>query len=90
MTCGIYQIVSISNSKLYIGSAENIENCRWYDHEWMLKRGKHHCIHLQRAYNKYGAAAFKFQIKECEAPNLEMAESIEHIKKGPKGQDYIT
>ena len=52
----------------------------------MLKRGKHHCIHLQRAYNKDGAAAFKFQIiKECEAPNLEMAESIDHIKKAQKG-----
>lgn len=53
----------------------------------MLKRGKHHCIHLQGAYNKYGAAAFKFQIiKECEAPNLEMPESIEHIKKAQKGK----
>lgn len=47
----------------YIGSAVNVSN-RWKRHKKDLKNGKHHSIHLQRAYNKYGINNFIFLILE--------------------------
>ena len=61
MTCGIYKIVNILNNKFYIGSSKNIES-RWKQHKRDLKRGGHHSIHLQRAWNMYGENNFKLII----------------------------
>lgn len=62
MTQGIYKIVDV-NGKTYIGSAVNIEK-RWDKHEYDLNRNNHCNIHLQRAWNKYGAQYFTFSIVE--------------------------
>lgn len=48
---GIYSITSPSG-KRYVGSAVNIRR-RWHTHRAHLKKGKHHCRALQRAYDKY-------------------------------------
>ncbi len=62
---GIYKITNIVNNKIYIGSATNI-NSRWSSHRRYLKLGKHHNIHLQRSYIKYGLENFTFEIiEEC-------------------------
>lgn len=61
MRCGIYQIRNVVNEKRYIGSARNIYN-RWWRHRYLLERGRHHSIYLQRAWDKYGADAFEFHI----------------------------
>ena len=58
---GIYQIVNQKNGKTYIGSSKNIIR-RWYFHKSALKHNRHHCIHLQRSWNKHGEAAFKFDV----------------------------
>lgn len=67
---GIYKILNKSNNKCYIGSTVNFSN-RKYLHFSRLKRGRHHSIILQRAYDKYGIDNFQFIIlEECKNDNL--------------------
>ncbi len=54
---GVYEIVNKNNGKRYIGSSQNIRN-RFYQHKSMLINGNHHCIYLQRAWDKYGKDSF--------------------------------
>lgn len=58
---GVYQILNVVNGKMYIGSAAFISK-RWSWHIQALKRGKHHSILMQRAWNKYGESNFQFTI----------------------------
>jgi group I intron endonuclease len=60
---GIYAIVNIKNGKFYIGSSVHIRS-RWSTHKKELTGKKHHCKHLQNAWNKYGADSFAFIILE--------------------------
>jgi group I intron endonuclease len=66
---GIYQIRNTINDKIYIGSAVNIRD-RWRTHRRDLNDQKHHGPHLQRAWIKYGASAFVFEVLEI-VPNKE-------------------
>lgn len=59
----IYEIRNNVNNKRYIGSTIGIK-WRKSTHFSLLKRGKHHSLALQRAYNKYGEDAFFFAIIE--------------------------
>ena len=69
---GIYAIVNKVNGKFYIGSAGYICEypshsgfyTRWKNHVHDLNLNEHGNPHLQNAWNKYGADAFKFQILE--------------------------
>lgn len=72
---GIYEIVNKINGKKYIGSAAQWEDefnaklgfyVRWYLHITDLQNEEkdHHCIYLQRAWNKYGDENFEFRIIE--------------------------
>jgi group I intron endonuclease len=62
---GIYAIRSEVNGRTYIGSAIDIAS-RWRQHRSDLRKGKHHSIHLQRAWDKYGEEAFEFVVlEEC-------------------------
>lgn len=58
---GIYKIECMQNQKVYIGSAVNIRK-RWNYHVEDLRKQKHSNEHLQNAWNKYGANAFKFSV----------------------------
>lgn len=60
---GIYVISNTKNGKIYIGQAQSFK-ARWQRHKDTLRLNNHRNIHLQRAWNKYGAKAFKFQILE--------------------------
>jgi len=61
---GIYKIQSIIKpERIYIGSANNMDN-RWWVHLNDLRKNKHHSIQLQRHYNKYGEADLVFIIIE--------------------------
>lgn len=60
---GIYQIRCLTNSKVYIGSSKHIGN-RWIEHRKSLKDGTHHSITLLRAWRKYGAEQFVFEVIE--------------------------
>ena len=60
---GIYQIANNRNGKIYIGSAVNL-NSRFRTHLCRLKKGNHHSIYLQRAWNIDGAKNFVFIVLE--------------------------
>lgn len=63
MTSAIYAIVNSVTTDMYVGSAVNV-NRRWAVHLSNLRKGSHHCEHLQNAYRKYGADAFDWEIVE--------------------------
>lgn len=60
---GIYKITNTFNSKVYIGSSQNVRKRR-NNHFSDLKRNKHKSIHLQNSYNKYGDKYFVFDVIE--------------------------
>ncbi len=67
---GIYKILNTINGDFYIGSACHFRK-RWENHLYELRKNKHHSIHLQRAWNKYGEQAFEFKILlYCDIENL--------------------
>lgn len=60
-TSGIYQILCVPTGKVYIGSAVNLAN-RVGLHIRQLNAQDHHSPYLQRAWDKYGEAAFTFTV----------------------------
>ena len=58
---GIYQILNTVDGHRYIGSAVSLAK-RWINHRASLRRGDHRNVHLQRAWNKYGEAAFELRV----------------------------
>lgn len=56
---GIYAIIHTSG-KAYVGQSINVES-RFYGHKRRLTKGTHHCVRLQRAWNKYGPSQFEFK-----------------------------
>jgi group I intron endonuclease len=59
----IYRIRNVTNGKFYVGSTVNTQE-RFRTHRKKLRSGKHHCAHLQAAWNKYGEDCFKFEVIE--------------------------
>lgn len=79
----IYKIVNLVTSAFYVGSSSGV-SARWVNHRRLLKKGKHHCAHLQAAWNKYGAAAFAFVVVEEVNDDIKVAEQKwldEHVSK---------
>lgn len=65
---GVYKISNnlCPEGKYYIGYSSHIRS-RWNNHKRHLKNGIHINMYLQRAYNKYGAECFTYEIlHECE------------------------
>lgn len=54
-----YAIKNMVTGDAYVGSTSNWKN-RKKSHMSLLRKGKHHSIWLQRAWNKYGANSFVF------------------------------
>jgi group I intron endonuclease len=59
MVVGVYEIRNLKTGAVYIGSAVDVER-RWARHRSDLRCGRHSNRFLQRAWNKYGEASFKF------------------------------
>jgi len=75
MNIGIYKILNRKNNKVYIGSSI-VLNKRKYKHFWMLRKGIHPNVYLQKSYNKNGEDTFDFQIIElCEEKDLILREN---------------
>ena len=63
---GIYEIKNKLNNHRYVGSSIDIKE-RIAKHIRLLNKNKHHCKHLQYAWNKYGSNHFEFNVLEiCE------------------------
>jgi len=60
---GIYAIRNVGDSKLYIGSSNNLP-VRWRAHRNELRRDCHRNKYLQNAWNKYGEVSFEFYVLE--------------------------
>jgi len=77
---GVYRIRNKLDGKRYIGSTDNLQT-GWKYRKRALRKGKHHNIHLQRAWNKYGEKSFVFEVEE----------SVEGDSKALKRreQDYL-
>lgn len=61
---GVYSITNTLNGKKYIGSTRKSFLTRLKQHCQKLNNNKHHCEHLQNAWNKYGEENFEFSILE--------------------------
>ena len=67
---GIYMLINSENNKRYVGSSKNLYD-RLHQHFHNLKYNKHHSLHLQASYNKYGESNFEYEILEfCDLENL--------------------
>lgn len=81
----IYKIRNLINGKFYVGSAQDT-HVRFRQHRRLLRKGTHHCKHLQASWSKYGEDVFKFEVIEHvdSAADLEAAEDRwlqEHVGK---------
>jgi group I intron endonuclease len=85
----IYKIINIQNAKFYIGSSVVLA-ARWRKHTRDLRANKHHCPHLQAAWNKYGEDSFVFRVVEVvELPSdLQAVEQKWLNEHHGKGQCY--
>lgn len=99
---GVYKIRNTVTEDIYVGSAHNLR-IRWQLHRSELNRNKHHSIILQRAWVKYGADAFVFEVLEfCEPdalferenhyfatlkPKYNIAQVAESSRRGVKTSD---
>jgi group I intron endonuclease len=77
MTQVIYKIINLVNDKFYVGSTIN-KKVRFRQHRKLLRGNRHHCKHLQAAWNKYGEAKFNFVVVEEVADGRSLQE-IEEI-----------
>lgn len=66
MKNGVYNIQNIITGDCYIGSCASKSGykTRWTNHKNDLRKGKHHSIILQRAWEKYGEVSFTFSMLE--------------------------
>jgi group I intron endonuclease len=81
----IYKIVNLVNDKFYVGSTNN-QRERFRTHRNKLRRGVHHCAHLQASWNKYGEEKFAFRVVAYipDGESLQEAEDhwlMEHVGK---------
>lgn len=58
---GVYIILNVNDGKCYVGSTKSFKD-RWYEHRCRLNRSVNPASRLQRAWNREGAANFKFLI----------------------------
>lgn len=75
----IYKITNKKTNKYYVGRTSELQK-RFDRHLRELRGNKHHCIYLQRVWNKYGEQNFEFSIVEF---GLSEEEAIK------KEQDYL-
>lgn len=73
----IYKIINLTNGNFYVGSTNN-QRERFRTHRNKLRGNKHHCAHLQAAWNKYGEDAFLFRVVEevLDESMLQKAEDV--------------
>ncbi len=96
---GTYKITNIETGIYYYGSSIEV-NKRFKRHQKELKQNKHHCIYLQRAYNKYGESKFTFELDEefdtekeardHEQHTLDTVKDLYNTSRSASGGDLIS
>lgn len=59
MGISVYSILHKASGRFYVGQSSKTTT-RFSSHRNMLRRGDHHCSHLQRAWDLYGESEFEF------------------------------
>lgn len=95
----LYEIKNIINNKRYIGRTCN-PDIRKKRHFRELEKNKHHCIFLQRAFNKYGKENFIFniintrntlkEIQELELSYINDNSNLYNVSNFSSGGDLIS
>ena len=86
---GIYRILNTKTGKYYIGKSVDV-NKRFGQHKSDLNCGRHHCIFLQRAWNKYGSDSFVFElVQEC-SDELQLTELEQNYLDNNRKELYNT
>lgn len=83
----IYAIRERETGRQYVGSALDYKD-RWRHHRWLLNANKHHCVYLQRAWNKHGCDRFEFVILEILPSNNHEIRRIAELSWIAKCQHY--
>ena len=84
----IYKIRNVLNQNYYIGSTVDSRK-RFWAHRKELRRGTHDCVHLQRAWNKYGEDCFKFEIVEQLSSKEELYPAEQKWLDAHFGKQYL-
>ena len=90
LKAAVYVIKCVPSGKVYVGSSVEVK-ARLATHKRLLRRGSHTNEYLQRAWNKYGASAFKFEILErCAIPERLLREQswINKLKAEDEAYGY--
>lgn len=83
----IYKIRNVINEHYYVGSTVDSRK-RFWAHRKALRLGKHDCLHLQRAWVKYGEDCFKFEIIEQLNSKEELYPAEQKWLDEHHGKDY--
>lgn len=83
----IYKIRNVVNDKFYVGSTVDSRK-RFWEHRKDLRAGKHSSQALQRAWDKYGEACFKFEIVEQLNAKEELYSAEQKWLDAHHGKDY--
>jgi group I intron endonuclease len=83
----IYKIVNLVNDKFYVGSTIN-KKVRFREHRKQLRGNRHHCKHLQAAWNKYGEEKFDFRVVEEVPDGQSLKDTEEQWLRQHFGKDY--
>lgn len=78
---GVYCIENLVNGKCYVGSAGGTKRGirkRWSSHVFEFDTNRHGNLHLQKAWNKYGAENFLFYVLEQVDGSLEEIRQCEN------------
>lgn len=83
----IYKIRNVVNDHYYVGSTVDSRK-RFWAHRKALRLGNHDCVHLQRAWNKYGEDCFKFEVLETHSSKDELYPAEQKWLDEHFGKDY--
>mgnify|MGYP001031583557 CR=1 FL=1 len=83
----IYKIINLVNDKFYVGSTVN-KKVRFREHRKQLRGNRHHCKHLQSAWNKYGEEKFVFKVIEEVPKGTSLWEAEDRHLKEHFGEPY--
>ena len=87
MTQVIYKIINLVNDKFYVGSTTN-KKVRFREHRKQLRGNRHHCKHLQAAWNKYGEEKFDFRVVEVVPDGVLLADAEDRWLREHFGQPH--
>jgi len=83
----IYKIINLVNDKFYVGSTNN-KKVRFRQHRKLLRGNRHHCKHLQAAWNKYGEDKFDFRVIEEVSTGISLQEVEDKYLQEHVGKPY--